>query len=322
MEQAANLAKNVVFYHQSDVDGRMAGAIVRKAILDANSTLEMIPFSYQEIDGLRFNLMYPQAQNVFFVDCSPKKDEAAAIMEGGAKVIIIDHHKTSIEEFGDNAFRQKYAGKLLTYFDTERCGALLAFNYFFPEKEVPYALHLADVYDRWQKGSRDWQKAEYFNNSLMTMEWDASEPMFEPMIFNKNEIHTGLHIKGGKDITQTLWLEYTRIARKSGGTLNWEGVNFFILNTPLGNSKAVGFAPQPGVHQAILLYHFSPHAGKWVVSLYQMADRLHWEGDLSHIAKKYGGGGHAGACGFSCDTLPFSLDLIKPVREVHALFRP
>jgi nanoRNase/pAp phosphatase (c-di-AMP/oligoRNAs hydrolase) len=33
--------------------------------------------------------------------------------------------------------------------------------------------------------------------------------------------------------------------------------------------------------------------------------------DLSLIAKKYGGGGHAGACGFQCAELPFRL----PVKE-------
>lgn len=29
--------------------------------------------------------------------------------------------------------------------------------------------------------------------------------------------------------------------------------------------------------------------------------------DLSVIAKKYGGGGHRGACGFTADSIPFSL---------------
>jgi nanoRNase/pAp phosphatase (c-di-AMP/oligoRNAs hydrolase) len=39
---------------------------------------------------------------------------------------------------------------------------------------------------------------------------------------------------------------------------------------------------------------------KWVVSLYTTKDI-----DVSEIAKKYGGGGHKQAAGFTCDKLPW-----------------
>ena len=42
---------------------------------------------------------------------------------------------------------------------------------------------------------------------------------------------------------------------------------------------------------------------KWVVSLYHARHRT--DLDLSVIAKNNGGGGHRGACGFSCYELPF-----------------
>lgn len=321
MNYAANLARNVVFYHQSDIDGRVAGYIAKRAIVDADSSVEMVPFNYQEIDGFIFHTMFPEAINAIFVDCSPKKYEAKAIIDGGVKVIIIDHHKTANEEF-DEVFRAQHKGNLLTRIDDNWCGAVLAFKYFYPELEVPPVLQLVDTYDMWQNKSKTWKKAEDLNNCLMLNSWEVDEPMWEHLIFGKgNEAHIAKLVKEGKSITQTLRLEYTRIAKKDGGTMHWEGVDFFVLNTPLGNSKAVGFAPEKGKHQAILLYHYSPHACRWVISMYHMTDRLEWDGDLSHIAKKYGGGGHAGACGFSCTDLPFDLATIEPIREVHPLFK-
>ena len=53
-----------------------------------------------------------------------------------------------------------------------------------------------------------------------------------------------------------------------------------------------------------VIYHSADFDGKcWSVSLYHAKHRK--ELDLSLIAVKYGGGGHRGACGFTCDKLPF-----------------
>ena len=42
-------------------------------------------------------------------------------------------------------------------------------------------------------------------------------------------------------------------------------------------------------------YSFKPEQGKWIVSLYT----THHNVNILAIANKYGGGGHAKACGFS-----------------------
>ena len=40
---------------------------------------------------------------------------------------------------------------------------------------------------------------------------------------------------------------------------------------------------------------------KWYVSLYTSKEDV----DVSKVALSFGGGGHKGAAGFKCDTLPF-----------------
>lgn len=86
--------------------------------------------------------------------------------------------------------------------------------------------------------------------------------------------------------------------------MNWEGLKFLCLNCGPFNSLtfAAKDVPETG-HDALLGFRWT---GKhWLVSLYHAAHRK--DLDLSSIAVKHGGGGHRGACGFTCKTLPFTL---------------
>lgn len=86
--------------------------------------------------------------------------------------------------------------------------------------------------------------------------------------------------------------------------MDWEGLRFLCVNTARFNSLffASRDIPETG-HDALLGFCFS--GSIWTVSLYHAKHRT--DLDLSEIAKKYKGGGHRGACGFTCDELPFSL---------------
>lgn len=84
--------------------------------------------------------------------------------------------------------------------------------------------------------------------------------------------------------------------------LNWEGLNWIVLNTGRFNSLTFAALDKPETgHDALMGYMFN---GKvWTVSLYHAKHRT--DLDLSAIAIKYGGGGHRRACGFTCSKLPF-----------------
>jgi hypothetical protein len=86
--------------------------------------------------------------------------------------------------------------------------------------------------------------------------------------------------------------------------MEWEGFKFLCVNSARFNSLffASKDVPETG-HDALLGFCFN---GKvWTVSLYHAKHRT--DLDLSEIAKKYNGGGHRGACGFTCSDLPFPL---------------
>jgi nanoRNase/pAp phosphatase (c-di-AMP/oligoRNAs hydrolase) len=84
--------------------------------------------------------------------------------------------------------------------------------------------------------------------------------------------------------------------------MDWEGLNFIVLNTGRFNSLTFAALDKPKTGHDALLGYMSD--GKcWKVSLYHAKHNA--EIDLSKIVVKYGGGGHRGACGFTCAKLPF-----------------
>ena len=92
---------------------------------------------------------------------------------------------------------------------------------------------------------------------------------------------------------------------EAGFIIEWEGLKFLATNTTRCNSLtfAAKDVPETG-HDALLAFGLiAPN--KWKVSLYHANHRK--DIDLSEIAKKHGGGGHRGACGFLVneETLPF-----------------
>ena len=84
--------------------------------------------------------------------------------------------------------------------------------------------------------------------------------------------------------------------KRFGFEVNFEGLNCFAVN--LGNCNSEYFKSIPeGKYDAFM--PFAYNGEKWTVSMYS---KTH---DVSDICKKYGGGGHAQAAGFTCEELPF-----------------
>ena len=80
--------------------------------------------------------------------------------------------------------------------------------------------------------------------------------------------------------------------------LQWEGLNFLSINAVRCNSKTFETATQPR-HDGLLGFYWNGR--EWIVSLYHAPHRK--DLDLSKLAMKHGGGGHAGACGFRASRL-------------------
>src|SRR3990167_1028744 len=92
------------------------------------------------------------------------------------------------------------------------------------------------------------------------------------------------------------------VMRARSFLVEWEGLKFLALNAARCNSNT--FAARDVLetgHDALMGFFFNGQV--WTVSLYHARPRK--DLDLSLIAVKHKGGGHAGACGFTSKTLPF-----------------
>lgn len=80
---------------------------------------------------------------VVIVDFSFPKEVLNSWVAIGVEVIVIDHHKTA------QKMLEGFAGGILR-FDMDKCGAMLTWEYFFPDKPVPEFIKYVQDQDLWQ----------------------------------------------------------------------------------------------------------------------------------------------------------------------------
>lgn len=124
----------ICIYHGNCADGFGAAWAVRKALGD----IEFHPGKYGEVPP------DVEGKDVVMVDFSYKRPELLTMAEKANTILIIDHHKTAAENLVD------LPHNVICKFDMEHSGAVLAWNYFFPEESPPpLLLHIEDR-DLWR----------------------------------------------------------------------------------------------------------------------------------------------------------------------------
>lgn len=323
-----------VIYHSADYDGVFCREIARKFLPDA----KLIGWNFGD------PLVTPPADGLVYVldlspDCLTKPESALE-----QRLIWIDHHKTSINKWSDSLRGYRIDGVAACrlawqWFTAEQRlreqgsqDPLWIQKYPFPQKSdyverrivEPIAVRLAGEYDIWDKRDPD---SEVFQFGLRSREltdddWQQMLSILRPNVADIERLIDADHAKDllepdGTARPPIVWqlLEHGRViqcyAQKTDADLvthrsyrmKWEGIDFLVLNTGRFNSLTFAALDKPETgHDALLGYMFN---GKcWTVSLYHSAHRK--DLDLSLIATKYGGGGHKGACGFTCEKLPFN----------------
>lgn len=321
--------KTTVVYHRADFDGIFCREIARKFLPDAeligwdfgdspiaidlNETerVYVLDLPIDRIFELRFPI--PQARDNY----------AHGFWEVlKHKLIWIDHHKSSIETHPADIPGYRIDGV---------AACRLAWQWFrrresfhnptidvtsLPPKQEfidrtvsePVAVRLAGEYDIWDK--RD-PNAELFQSGLRSQElnsfhWEtllsfnSSSQVYKTSDFVEELLEKGKAIKFARD------REYREVITEQGFDLQFEGLTFLACNSHELDIRSqlfeAGIKPH---HDALLGFTF--HGKGWRVSMYHIKGKE--KVDLLSIAKHYGGGGHAGACGFDYPSMlpPFPL---------------
>jgi oligoribonuclease NrnB/cAMP/cGMP phosphodiesterase (DHH superfamily) len=263
--------KPLCIYHGNCADGFAAAWVFRKRFGDG---IDFHPGVYQQppppIAG----------RKVFMTDFSYKRPIVEGMLAEAESVTLIDHHKTALEDL------QGVLG--MEHCALDRSGAMLAWNFCFPDEEPPQLLRHIEDRDLWLfklPKTREIQAA-LFSYPYDFVVWDKllATPTEELALQGE-----AIERKHFKDIDELLGVTQRRMVIG--------GYNVPIANLPYTLVSDAAHKMAKG----------EPFAGcYWDTPKGRVFGLRSTDAgvDVSEVAKQYGGGGHRNASGF---TVPFSL---------------
>jgi len=225
---------------------------------------------------------------VYILDFSYDSDTLIKLAEQVDLVRVIDHHLTAqkkLEKYVAWFMRTNPGKEVPVIVDTSKSGAVLAWEYFHPQKPVPDILKY--VQDR---DLRQWQLVDSKEINLALSARARSFVNWNAFIDN-SKIH--ILIEEGKAILQYVEKQVENLAEHVNFVYidNWTRVP--VVNTALFQSEVGEYLIDKYPDAPFAMTRFQRSDGKWQHGL-----RSRGEFDVSEIAEKMGGGGHKHAAGF------------------------
>lgn len=228
------------------------------------------------------------------------------------KIVWIDHHKTAIDKWvqqGDKKYGFQFKGYRIDGVAACRlCWQWFlvpqinrtegdGFSFSYPTKQdfidrnvtEPPLIRLAGEYDIWDHRDRDAATLQLGLRALTPSEFDD---LVGQEFTESGDSRLQFALEKGR-IIQSYVDQDAASRMQAAYTIEWEGLRFLCLN---GRGNSLTFRSRIDEIQpdALLMWYYD--GNKTRVSLYHAPG--HEDIDLSVIAKKHGGGGHRGACGF------------------------
>lgn len=268
------MKKNLVIFHGNCIDGFTAAWAAWRHFGDDDT--EYLPAEYGhavpgDIAG----------RDVYIVDFSYKRDLLLLLKQYASSILILDHHKTAQEDLKDLPYAR---------FDMERSGAGMTWDYFHGAESRPWLIDYVEDRDLWRfklPGSKEvnaWvgaQKRTDFAGWTRLME-------------------EGLGSAGASGAAVMQYVE--RYVEEMAAQAREVYTDHSPLPIPMVNAPYINTSELVG-----RLAERAPFAIGWFQrkdGLYQYSLRSRGDSgtDVSDIAKKYGGGGHKNAAGFTSET--------------------
>jgi oligoribonuclease NrnB/cAMP/cGMP phosphodiesterase (DHH superfamily) len=263
------MKNRIVIYHANCVDGWTAAWAVWLKFGDEDT--EYVPASYGDAPPPH------QGRDVVIVDFSYPRETLSAMHEEAKSLIVLDHHRTAREALADLPY---------ALFDMERSGAGMAWDHFHGTRARPWLVDYVEDRDLWRFA---------LPKSKEVSAWLSAQTRtaFQAWL----DLEEGGRIAAIERGTAVLvYLDrYVSEMAQQARTASLEGYDSIpIVNAPyINTSEVVGH-----------LAESAPFAVGWFQrkdGVYQYSLRSRGEVDVSEIAKRYGGGGHKGAAGFTSD---------------------
>ena len=293
--------KPLVIYHADCTDGFGAAFA---AWLKLGDDAEYLPMQYN------VDFCDPVGQReVYILDFSFPRETMHHLFATAKRVVWLDHHKTAFEIWcgdfvkGATFTEKSYQGLHYVLLNDNKSGALLAWEYFHPDTEVPALIRHIDDRDRWQfklEGSRELHAALQSYRPWNFEQWkDYISPLAHEWLFDE-----GRAILRAQEQNIASMLKQARKCE-----ILWNPTSLPGEDTPLNKFRtSVGLALNAPIHQSEIGHELANQSSTYGLVWYMdVGDRVkcslrsNGEYDVSAIARAFGGGGHLNAAGFETD---------------------
>jgi oligoribonuclease NrnB/cAMP/cGMP phosphodiesterase (DHH superfamily) len=272
------VSENLCIYHANCLDGFTAAWVVNKYF---QGDCEFVAAGYGD--------MPPDVtdKDVYIVDFSYPREVIKDLIEKARTLVVLDHHKTAQEALAHLVTRScgEY-NNTTVIFDMERSGAMIAWNYFYPDEAPPFALECVQDRDLW--------KFEMKSTKAVTAYMFLSEHSFMRWNFFMDDNNFHFCRKSGEVLLQKHEKDVKDMTKLTQTTLGIGEFTVPCCNVIPTLASDVGHLLLELSPDALFSATFYFEKDCWKFSLRSSDERE----DVSAIAKRYGGGGHRNAAGF------------------------
>lgn len=281
------------YFHSADFDGHCSGALVKMAHPEA------------ELFGINYGDEFPwaeinQGETIYMVDFGLQPFSDMIRLGNISQLIWIDHHKTAIENAVEAGWE---IDPMKLKIGVGACQ--LVWGYLRSEikahgysgVEIPLFVKLLSEYDIWNH--TDPRTLPFQYGMRMQKDTSPENQDFWRSLFNGNIVNT--IIKTGKIILEYQANEDIKYCKSCAFETELDGLKCLAVNKMLCSSKIFDSMWDSDKYDAMITFGY--RKGLWNFGLFTDKEGV----DVSAVAKKYKGGGHLSASGFSADELPFEL---------------
>ena len=267
----------LVIYHGRKCPDGFAAALAAWIFYEGRA--EFLSLDHGDVQSVD-DLPQLHGRAVYILDFSFSLEVMREVDARAAKLVMLDHHKSAQDMLSGFECR---CGAL--HFDMKKSGARLAWEFFFPEQEVPALVRFVEDRDIWV-----WQ---YAQSAAFLAALDMEPVDFsrwkEIMLFDAHQL--AAYIERGAAMDEKFALLARDIA-EGARPLVFNGCEGLMVNAPSVFHSLVG---------DILSKKCGTFALMWCVDrmgVVKAGLRSQKGFDCIALAQSMGGGGHAQACGF------------------------
>lgn len=269
-----------VYYHGGCQDG-IAAAVAAYCMFGDSATYDPLNYFHRDPE------LPDDTTEVYFVDFSPSRTWLDAQT---LPVYILDHHVTA---------QAALLGLPNVIFDMQRSGAMIAWQYFHPDTEVPPLFHYVQDRDLWH-----WKLPH-------------SREISEYLMSRKKDLSTWVDLLDQpleSFIDQGALLIEVRMKFLRAATKMYEIFPVGTFHVPVVNCTAYPsevceyLLAQPDLAEYPFVVTYNREQGHWRLSFRSReysTDQFPTSFNVATIAQAYGGGGHQTASGAEVKELPW-----------------